>query len=269
MSSCELKNGDCIEILPTLPMVDSIIIDPPYGTQTPEGYGYGRRQLYGGIGRTIENDSDLSLLETASPLMWNIAKENTWHGSFCAARRMNEVMKIFEQAGFVYFGEIVWDKRQAGLGYAIRYQHESILIFKKGEPVKADDAILSVISCHTVKADTAKHPHAKPVPVMKRLVSWLCPEGGTVLDFTCGIGSTGIACKETGRNFIGIEKSKEYFDIAQARIGSAQVSLFHAGLTPANNRLHLDVGDSPAQQALFTPEADSAEGKLPAPAPRR
>jgi len=40
-------------------------------------------------------------------------------------------------------------------------------------------------------------------------------------------------------------------------------------LTPSNNRLHLDVGDSPAQQALFTPEADTAEGKLPAPAPRR
>lgn len=38
---------------------------------------------------------------------------------------------------------------------------------------------------------------------------------------------------------------------------------------PSNNRLHLDVGDSPAQQALFTPEADTAEGKLPAPAPRR
>lgn len=254
MSSCELKNGDCIEILPTLPMVDSIIIDPPYGTQTPEGYGYGRRQLYGGIGRTIENDSDLSLLETASPLMWNIAKENTWHGSFCAPRRMNEVMKIFEHAGFVYFGEIVWDKRQAGLGYAIRYQHESILIFQKGEPVKADDAILSVISCHTVKADTAKHPHAKPVPVMKRLVSWLCPEGGTVLDFTCGIGSTGIACKETGRNFIGIEKSKEYFDIAQARISSAQVSLFHAGLTPANNRLQWTGGESPALPGFSTPE---------------
>ena len=50
--------------------------------------------------------------------------------------------------------------------------------------------------------------------------------------------------------------------------GRAQV-LRRKPATPSNNRLHSDVGESPAQQALFTPEADSAEGKLPAPAPRR
>ena len=51
--------------------------------------------------------------------------------------------------------------------------------------------------------------------------------------------------------------------------GKRQYRLVNPRVTPPNNRLHLDVGDSPAQQALFTAEADTAEGKLPAPAPRR
>jgi hypothetical protein len=70
-----------------------------------------------------------------------------------------------------------------------------------------------------------------------------------------------------GRRFIGIEISAEYFAVAESRIKQA-VSM-PSFFTPSNNRLHSDVGDSPAQQALFTPEADTAEGKLSAPTPRR
>lgn len=82
-----------------------------------------------------------------------------------------------------------------------------------------------------------------------------------------GAGTTGVAAISLGRNFIGCELDPVYFSIAERRIKQAalQPGLF----TPSNNRLHSDVGDFPAQQAFFTPEADTAEGKLPAPAPRR
>lgn len=82
-----------------------------------------------------------------------------------------------------------------------------------------------------------------------------------------GSGTAGVVALELGRSFLGCEIDPKYFSIAQARIKkAAQSPSFY---TLPNNRLHLDVGDSPAQQALFAPEADSAEGKLSAPAPRR
>jgi site-specific DNA-methyltransferase (adenine-specific) len=64
------------------------------------------------------------------------------------------------------------------------------------------------------------HPTEKPIEVMMRLVEMLAPEGGTVLDPFMGTGSTGIACKRTGRRFIGIEKDASFFSSALSRIQS-------------------------------------------------
>jgi hypothetical protein len=107
----------------------------------------------------------------------------------------------------------------------------------------------------------------KPIELMRWCVENYTSAGETIFDPYMGSGTTGVACIEYGRTFTGCELSQEYFAIAEKRIKQAVLS--PSFLTPSNNRLHLDVGDSPAQQALFTPEADTAEGKLPAPAPRR
>jgi len=69
------------------------------------------------------------------------------------------------------------------------------------------------------------HPTQKPVDLMKYLVRTYTDEGDTVLDFTMGSGTTGVACVQTGRSFIGIEINKEYFDIAKSRIENAQPRL--------------------------------------------
>ena len=62
------------------------------------------------------------------------------------------------------------------------------------------------------------HPTVKPIRLMRYLCRLITPPGGTILDPFLGSGSTGIAAKEEGFEFIGIEKEKEYFDIAQCRI---------------------------------------------------
>ena len=62
------------------------------------------------------------------------------------------------------------------------------------------------------------HPTQKPVALLEYLIRTYTNEGETVLDFTMGSGTTGVACVNTGRNFIGIEKDAEYFRIAQDRI---------------------------------------------------
>jgi site-specific DNA-methyltransferase (adenine-specific) len=61
------------------------------------------------------------------------------------------------------------------------------------------------------------HPTVKPVKLMEYLVRLVTPKGGVVLDPFMGSGTTGIACRNLGFDFIGIEKEKEYFDIAKAR----------------------------------------------------
>ena len=69
-----------------------------------------------------------------------------------------------------------------------------------------------------------EHPTQKPVDLLEYLIKTYTNEGETVLDFTMGSGTTGVACINTGRNFIGIELDKGYFDIAQKRIQAAQAA---------------------------------------------
>jgi len=66
-----------------------------------------------------------------------------------------------------------------------------------------------------------KHPTQKPVALLEYLIKTYTKENEVVLDFTMGSGSTGVACVNTNRNFIGIELDKEYFDIAKKRINEA------------------------------------------------
>ena len=70
-------------------------------------------------------------------------------------------------------------------------------------------------------ANTQVHPTQKPVALMEYLIRTYTHEGETVLDFTMGSGTTGVACKNLGRDFIGIELDQGYYDIAQQRIGEA------------------------------------------------
>ena len=69
------------------------------------------------------------------------------------------------------------------------------------------------------------HPTQKPVALLEYLIKTYTLEGETVLDNTMGSGSTGVACVNTGRNFIGIEKDDKYFEIAKKRIEDAQISI--------------------------------------------
>ena len=107
------------------------------------------------------------------------------------------------------------------------------------------------------------HPSQKPIKLMRHLITKFVPAGAVIFDPFSGSGSTLAAARDLGYQAVGCEVSEKWCSVSVERL--AQQSLF----TLPNNRLHSDVGDSPAQQALFTPEADTAEGKLPAPAPRR
>ena len=224
MSDCRIIVGDCLAIMPTLDAdsVDAVVCDPPYGTQGEAG-GYGRRQLYAGkYGRRIAGDVDLSAMEAALPLMVRALKPDAWLALFGAPRRTGALVRAFEGAGLDIFGEVIWDKGVPGLGYHIRYSHEVVYICRKGDPPRPAEALLSVcrVAAGRVAAGAA-HPHAKPVPLLRRLVRWCCPPGGLVLDPFAGCGPVGVAAVLEGRRYLGVEVDEGYAAVASARIATA------------------------------------------------
>jgi site-specific DNA-methyltransferase (adenine-specific) len=88
---------------------------------------------------------------------------------------------------------------------------------------------LSYLSCNSVNGQSKDkhHPTQKPVALMEYLIKTYTNEGDTVLDFTMGSGTTGVACKKLKRNFIGIEKDEKYFEIAKKRIEEEPELLFY------------------------------------------
>ncbi len=250
-----LHNGDCLPYIKAMPAksVSAVISDPPYGIANIVGNG-----RYGRTVRKIENDFNLDILVEAFQEMLRVAPLVML---FHSPRNLPDFYKQIDGAKFA--GHIIWNKKAPGTGFgSIRYQHEHISVF--GDLPKEKESIFSVINEYR---EAKLHPHEKPVLLMQKLVNWVDGEKKIILDPFMGSGSTGVACVKMNVDFIGCELSPEYFAIAETRLKEA--SLQQHLFTPSNNRLHADVGDSPAQQALFTPEADTAEGKLPAPAPRR
>ena len=87
--------------------------------------------------------------------------------------------------------------------------------------------IISEFPCQMEECVNSKrvHPTQKPVALLKWLILNFTKEGDTVLDFTMGSGSTGVACQNTNRNFIGIELDEKYYNIAKKRCSNYQSKL--------------------------------------------
>jgi DNA modification methylase len=231
----QLLHGDCLELMKSIPdaSIDAIITDPPYGTTA------------------CKWDSVIDFT-----LMWEqlnrIIKPNgaiVLFGSepFSSALRMSNIKN--------YKYDWVWVKEQ-GTGFLNAKKqplrnNEQISIFYKKQPTynpqmvgnekrvvkrkniaqTTDNYGFSMQPTESVyygrlpnntielKRDKEKlHPTQKPVELMKYLIKTYTNEYETVLDFTMGSGSTGVACRNINRSFIGIEMDEKYFEIAKKRI---------------------------------------------------
>ena len=230
----ELLNGDCLELMKNIPdkSIDMILCDLPYGiTHNKWDTIIPFDKLWAQYKRIIK-DNGAILLFSQMPFGASLIMSNP---------------KMFRY-------EWIWEKNCPG-GFLNAKKmplrkHENILVFYKHLPtynpqglIKLDEPIQekgsanrkgknygvadkSFIRTHTnyptdiitFSKDSGYHPTQKPVDLLEYLIKTYTNEGDTVLDNCMGSGSTGVACVNTNREFIGMELDEEYFKIACERI---------------------------------------------------
>jgi len=238
MSKIELYHGDCLEVMDRLikegVKVDAIITDPPYGsTQCKWDNVIPIDRMWSRLKLLRKKKAPIVLFGTepfSSMLRMSNIKEykhdwiwdkNTPTGFQLAKYRpmkREENILIFGKGSINYY-PIMTDREKSIYGF-VKNKSES-------NPIQTSDGKTrvytkrypqSIISFQKVSGHHTVHPTQKPVALMEYLIETYTKEGDTVLDFTMGSGTTGVACKNLNRNFIGIELDETYFKIAEERI---------------------------------------------------
>lgn len=206
-----LYHGDCLNVLPTLEpgSVDAVITDPPYGMNNNTDYtrfsgghrdSIAKRGMGRDYGMPIMGDD-----EPFDPSPWlSFERVVLWGWNHYAARLPVGTTLVWIKRNTAAFGSFLSDAEVAWM--------------KGGHGVYCyKDLSMNAMARQRV------HPNQKPVTLFEWCIEKAgVPEGATVLDPFMGSGTTGVACVQTGRNFIGIEIDAGYFEIAKRRIAEAQ-----------------------------------------------
>ena len=207
MSNVQIIHGDCLEVLKTLPSgsVDAVVTDPPYGVRW-KGHSASTRtwtEMSGDCGdidlRPILSMKCLVVSFGANCYPHQLPHRGRW---ICWDKRVNPRADRMLGSPF----ELAWSNKTSGFDRIYRIMH--------GGVVNADG--------HGVKR---VHPTQKPVALMRQIVEDMTKPGDTILDPFMGSGTTGVACVQTGRNFIGIEIDAGYCEIARKRIAEAEAKM--------------------------------------------
>lgn len=237
----DIHVGDCLDVMAGIPdgSVDMILCDLPYGTTACKWDSVIPFDPLWAEYRRVAKKGAVIALTASQPFTSALVMSN---------------LNCFKY-------ELIWNKEKGTAPGIAKYRpmpsHESVLIFgtskttynpqmRAGEPyvrsngrVSSDDNAhgfgykkhtsisdgwrhpLSIMSFKSLGVDRGDHPTQKPVALMEYLIRTYTNEGETVLDNCMGSGTTGVACANTGRLFIGIERDPGYFEIAKARIEAA------------------------------------------------
>lgn len=218
IGNATLYLADCREVLPTLPKVDAVITDPPYSSGGFQESGkssgsIGTRSDEVLIGDNLSTRGYLRLITAC--LLGSRAEE---FYVFTDWKMWVYTCDAFEDAGIRVRNMLVWDKGQMGMGMPWRNQHELIAYGKRRSGEIRTGKHGNVLKA--ARSGNQDHPTEKPVELIERILGNCEP--GRILDPFMGSGTTGVACMNLGRSFIGIEREPKYFDIACRRIEDAQ-----------------------------------------------
>lgn len=208
----QLHCCDCLDLLPTIPAgaVDAVVTDPPYGIDFGNGGGFSAPHGWGPWREQVEWDKERPSKEAFTAMLSMNLPTVFWGGNY-----FTDLLR----QGTKW---LIWDKGQTDFSLA-----DCELAW-----CSWDGAIRRINYPRALALKDGKcHPTQKPVAVMVWNLNQLPPKcGPTILDPYTGSGTTGVACVQTGKRFIGIEREPQYFDIAVRRIKAelAQPRLFTA-----------------------------------------
>lgn len=232
-----LYYGDCLEIMPLLCCkVDLVLTDPPFGTTSCEwDKAIPLKRMWDNIKRVRRANTPIVLFgsepyssyvrlsnikEFKYDWIWDKVGSVGFLNCNKAPLRRHEVLSVFCGGSIPYYPimEVRGKERVKGGGsFNGGVYREHILVSSFNNTYYPTDILTFSNASHVGKL----HPTQKPVELMEYLIKTYTNDGDTVLDFTSGSGTTGIACMNTGRKFIMIEKSKEYCDISVKRLSEA------------------------------------------------
>ena len=237
---------DCLEILPTIPdkSIDLVLTDPPYGTTACKWDSIiPFEPMWKELKRIIKDNSAIIFTAaqpyTSSLIMSNIDMfRHSWvYKKRCAsnfAQAKYAPMKEHEDVVIFGINKVnyypIKETRKGSGSNRVKYKFSEKTRHKVGEFVgdmfgdydENSDTLRYPSSVqefnNRASGDRGFHPTQKPVALMEYLIKTYSQENDTVLDFAMGSGTTGVACKNLNRKFIGIEIDEKYFNIAKERI---------------------------------------------------
>ena len=243
----QLIKGECIEQMKLIPdgSIDAIITDPPYGTTACKWDSViPFEPMWEQLNRIIKPNGAIVLFGSepfSSALrMSNIKNykydwiwEKDKAGNFALANRMP--MKYHEIISVFYKKQPTYNKQRIERSEGGKKRNKTSKNFKNNNVTSVINGKLSSKSLGEVFYPKLKnpssvlkynkqvgfHPTQKPVPLMEYLIKTYTNENETVLDFTMGSGTTGVAAKNLNRSFIGVEMDDKYFEIAKERINGS------------------------------------------------
>lgn len=240
----QLLHGDCLELMQTIPdkSIDLVLCDLPYGTTAckwdvvipfePLWAQYKRLIKYNGAIVLFSGQPFTSALVMSNPDMfkyewiWEKDRRSGYLNAKSKPLKIHENILVFHQYPPTYNPQMWQDKP---MNTVYRGGQDLNGVYGKKKPVLNKDVNstvrypIDIIKFNTVNGQSKNkttHGTQKPVPLMVYLIKTYTNEGETVLDNCMGSGTTGVACVQTGRDFIGIEKDDKYFQIAKDRIES-------------------------------------------------
>ena len=242
MSQHQLLMGDCLELMRDIPdgSVDMILCDLPYGTTACKWDSVIPFDPLWAAYRRVAKPQAAMVLTASQPFTSSLVMSNirefkySWVWEKDAGSNFATVkyqpMKEHEDVCVFYrcrptYNPQLQERTGSRQGRATKTKDSgrtnSVYGTQKGGAVLFVPELRSPRSIQRFKRERGLHPTQKPVALMEYLIRTYTNEGELVMDNTMGSGTTGVACMNTGRRFIGIERDAKYFEMAKQRIAAA------------------------------------------------